>query len=172
MRNFHGAAVNETCIHVCSCNFQAAQNEQPQLMEVQCTALSPCRNASRSFAASLLVPCPVMDDGWQGKLARASVGLLGFIEDKDFLWHATTKRHGIHLAAASSWIRTQPRSIFPASRSRVWIQKLHFVFKILRGFVLHQKVLLILVCTGQRATCLYWYSFVNSCLEFFFRGRY
>jgi len=41
-----------------------------------------------------------MDDGWQGKLARASVGLLGFIEDKDFLWHAATKRHGIHLAAA------------------------------------------------------------------------
>ena len=124
------------------------------------------------FGSISLVPMPVMDDGWQGKLARASVGPLVFIEDKDFLWHATTKRHGIHLAAASSWIRTQPRSIFPASRSRVWIQQLHFVFKILRGFVLHQKVLLILVCTGQRATCLYWYSFVNSCLEFFFRGRY
>ena len=127
MRNFHGEAVSETCIHVHSCNSQAAENEQPQLIYqtsaefevVQCTALSPCRNASRSFAASLLLPCPVMDDGWQGKLARASVGLLGFIEDKDFLWHATTKRHGIHLAAASSWIRTQPRSIFPASRSRV-----------------------------------------------------
>ena len=43
MRNFHGAAVNETCIHVRSCNFQAAQNEQAQLMEVQCTALSRCR---------------------------------------------------------------------------------------------------------------------------------
>jgi hypothetical protein len=53
-----------------------------------------------------------MDDGWQGKLARASVGPLVFIEDKDFLWHATTKRHGIHLAAAPRSERNYKSTFF------------------------------------------------------------
>jgi hypothetical protein len=78
MRTFHGAAVNETCIHVHGCNFQAAQHEQPQLMYQTSAKV-------QYYSALLFLPAEThqeivqhlscshaqlwtMVDGWQGKV--------------------------------------------------------------------------------------------------------
>lgn len=121
MRNFHGAyaTVNKTCIHVDS-------NSQAGWKWADITT-HPFTDMHQAILQDLSCCHAQLWMVGGGSWARASVGLWFYGGQGLLLCRATTKCHGIHLAAAS-WIRIMQNSIPQASRSGAWIHRLRMYF--------------------------------------------